>query len=103
MVERHPLAEKLAKLYRQRKSMSADQLQALLFETQDEIEELWETGWVARLVGREQAKVRTCARDGCNHSRYPAPNATGCIFHSRGHDSFAANYRRAQAREQAQR
>jgi hypothetical protein len=28
MVERHPLAEKLAKLYRQRKSMSAGELQS---------------------------------------------------------------------------
>jgi hypothetical protein len=103
MAGRHPLAEKLAKLYRQRKSMSADELQALLFETQDEIEELWETGEVEKLVGSEPAKVRTCAHDGCNNSRYPASNATGCLFHSRGHDSFAANYRRARTREQAPR
>lgn len=97
MAERDPLVEKLAKLYQQRKSISAGELERQLFDIQDEIEERWETGkWK---ITPDEAKVRTCDREGCNHSRYPAPNARGCIFHSRGHDSLAANYQRARARE----
>ena len=68
-------------------------------DIQDEIEEGWETGEFQKIITPDEAKVRTCDREGCNHSRYPASNARGCIFHSRGHDSFAANYRRARARE----
>jgi hypothetical protein len=103
MAERHPLAEKLARLYRQRKSMSADELERLLFDVQDEIEDHWERGEFQKLMSPEDAQRRTCARDGCNNSRYAAPNAKFCILHSQGNDSFAANYRRARAREHATR
>jgi hypothetical protein len=97
MAQRHPFVEKLARLHKQRKSMSGAQLESFLFEVQDELEELWETGEILRLVGPEAARTRTCARESCNNSRYPAPNANFCLLHSQGNDSFAASYRRAKA------
>ncbi|MBR2819867.1 MAG: hypothetical protein IKE60_34675 [Reyranella sp.] len=97
MAKQDPLFEELANLYKQRKSIGGDELERRLIDAQEEIERRWETGeWK---ITPDEAKVRTCDREGCNHSRYPVPNARGCIFHSRGHDSLAANYQRARARE----
>lgn len=93
--------EKLRKLHQQRKSISADEYERRLFDIQDDIEEGWETGeFQKKYLTPSEAQVRTCEREGCNHSRYPAPNARNCIFHSQGHDNLAANYRRARGREQ---
>jgi hypothetical protein len=78
--------------------MSAEQIKQFLFDRQDDVEECWETGAFEKMLPPEQAARRNCARPMCNHSRYPAPNANFCLFHSRGHDSLAAAYERAKRR-----
>ncbi|KAF0105944.1 MAG: hypothetical protein FD144_148 [Rhodospirillaceae bacterium] len=92
---RHPLAERLYQL-RQRKFATEDELIATLEMAQLETEKLWESGEVAKMAGIDASK-RTCERDGCNYSRYPASKF--CMAHVSGNDTFAARLRGIRKRQ----
>jgi|SRR3954451_5962996 hypothetical protein len=96
MAQRHPLAETLHKL-RQNKYATTEELEETLHWAQLETEKGWESGEFQRILGLEKAKNRTCGREGCNHSRYPASNF--CMYHTSGHDTFAARFRRSKQQQ----
>lgn len=91
----HPLAEKLYQI-RQRKFATEDELLETLKMAQLETEKLWESGDVAKMPGVDVSK-RTCEREGCNYSRYPASKF--CMAHTSGHDTFAARLGRVRKRQ----
>jgi hypothetical protein len=92
-MKRHPLAEALAKAYRDT-SMNAKQLRASIDRAQVELEACWDRGEFARYPGLQP---NACAREGCNYRRYPLANARFCLFHSSGHSSLAARLRQLEA------
>jgi hypothetical protein len=89
----HPLAEALRTI-RQNKFATEKELIETLEFAQLETEKLWESGEVPNLIGPTKAEKRTCARSGCNYSRYPASEF--CMYHVTGHDTFAARLQSAQ-------
>jgi hypothetical protein len=91
MAQRHPLAEALHKL--RQKKQTPEELEATLQWAQLETEKGWESGEFGNMLGPKAADNRTCAREGCNHSRYPASKF--CMYHVTGNDTFAARFRRS--------
>jgi len=90
-MKRHPLAEALHKLHKT-KFATEDELVAYLEWAQLETEKLWASGEVEKLIVGAAGTTRTCGRQGCNYSRYPASDY--CMYHASGHDALVARLRR---------
>lgn len=94
---RHPMAEKLHLLRMQLKATKnpkpAD-IRTILELAQLEVEKEWDAGWSGWPMPPGPSR---CGEPGCNYRRYPASKF--CMYHVTGHDTFAAQLRRAENRE----
>jgi hypothetical protein len=98
---RHPLAEILHALRLRMKQMSVRELEEALEFAQSRVEYYWGDEAPPQLRFTEDmppAGPAGCNHPGCNYRRYPASRF--CMYHAPSHDTFAAQLRRAKAREE---